>query len=222
MEKHVTLTGLSKFLENCRNIFRAKDEIITVSDLEESTREALEKATSSYQKPYGGIPKTDLASAVQTSLDNAAQVSDIPFEYGSGDKSAQQRSDAVASGRKSFACSGSTASGEKAFASGADCVASGENSSVEGSHTIAQNHSEHAGGKYNKSNKKTTGTDADKAAGSTIHSIGVGTSAINRKNAVEVMQDGKVYILGVGGYDGTNPEQATDLATILSLIYAGL
>ena len=30
------------------------------------------------------------------------------------------------------------------------------------------------------------------------------------------MQDGKHYIYGVGGYDGTNPSTAIDLATLMS------
>ena len=53
----------------------------------------------------------------------------------------------------------------------------------------------------------------------TLKSIGVGTADNARLNAVEVMGDGKVFIKGVGGYDGTNPtgkqNAGLDLATVL-------
>lgn len=50
-----------------------------------------------------------------------------------------------------------------------------------------------------------------------MHSIGIGKKETDRKNAVEVMQDGKVFIKDIGGYDGTNPTAANvkDIAAIL-------
>lgn len=78
-------------------------------------------------------------------------------------------------------------------------------SHAEGLETMTLNEGEHAEGKWNKS-----------TPGVTMFSIGCGTGAANRKNAVEVDKDGKVFILGVGGYDGTNPDEADDLATVLS------
>lgn len=86
---------------------------------------------------------------------------------------------------------------------GGSIVASGQGAHAEGINTIAQNGAEHAEGKYNKSNKKTNGTADQNAAGSTIHSVGCGDST-TRKNAFEIMQNGDVYVKGVGGYDGTN------------------
>ena len=100
-----------------------------------------------------------------------------------------------------------TASGKGAHAEGSGSTASGDCSHAEGSSTIAQNTAEHAEGKYNLSHKKTTGTAAEQAAGSTLSSVGCGTSANDRKNAIEVMQNGDVYIKDVGGYDGTNPAE---------------
>ena len=44
---------------------------IPKTDLVSAVQTSLGKADSAYQKPSGGIPKTDLASAVQTSLDKA-------------------------------------------------------------------------------------------------------------------------------------------------------
>ncbi len=106
-----------------------------------------------------------------------------------------------------------TADGNKAHAEGWQTSAAGEDSHAEGGNTQTQNRYEHAQGSYNKSNKANT-TFGN--AGNTIHSIGIGTSA-QRMNAVEVMQDGKVFVKGVGGYDGTNPTTANvkDLAAIL-------
>ena len=68
---------------------------------------------------------------------------------------------------------------------------------AEGAYTKATNEAEHAEGKYNKSNS--SGTTV------TRHSIGIGTSENDRKNAFEVMQNGDAYLYGAGGYDGTNP-----------------
>lgn len=90
---------------------------------------------------------------------------------------------------------------------------SGANSAhAEGRFTEASNMAEHACGIYNKS---TNSSDASQA---THFSIGIGTSNTNRKNAVEIMQDGKHYIYGIGGYNGTNPVESKDLATILSTV----
>ena len=38
-------------------------------------------------------------------------------------------------------------------------------------------------------------------AGNTQHSIGIGSSSI-RRNAFEIMQNGDMYVYGVGGYQG--------------------
>lgn len=81
---------------------------------------------------------------------------------------------------------------------------------IEGSYNTATNNYEHACGIYNKSTKS---SDRSK---STQFSIGIGTSNTDRKNAHEIMQDGKHYIYGLGGYDGTNPTAAIDLATLIS------
>jgi hypothetical protein len=81
---------------------------------------------------------------------------------------------------------------------------------AEGRFTEANNMAEHACGIYNKSTKS---SDASQA---THFSIGIGTANTNRKNAVEVKQNGDVYIIGVGGYDGTNSNSAQALQEILA------
>jgi len=92
------------------------------------------------------------------------------------------------------------AGGACAHAEGHTALAYGNYSHAEGAHTQTSNLYEHAQGNYNKSNP------------GTIDSIGIGDST-TRRNATEVMQDGRVYVYGVGGYDGTNPAAAQDVAT---------
>lgn len=69
--------------------------------------------------------------------------------------------------------------------------ANGDYSFAEGQNTIANNRSEHAMGEFNESNKA---SDTFGDSGNTLFSIGNGTSATNRKNALEVMQNGDIYI----------------------------
>jgi hypothetical protein len=96
------------------------------------------------------------------------------------------------------------ATANSAHAEGKLTVAKGIASHSEGQGTISNNRGEHAEGLWNKSNK------------STIHSVGIGTSDTDRKNAHEITTDGKHYILGVGNYSGTTLGGATDVATVIS------
>ena len=101
-----------------------------------------------------------------------------------------------------------------AHAEGRNTTAAGDYSHAEGFHTEANNQSEHASGKYNKSNNQ----DAN---AQTIFSIGIGTSKTDRKNAIEVLRDGRVYITGIGGYDGTNPFNSSSLQDFLNGLSGG-
>ena len=96
-----------------------------------------------------------------------------------------------------------TASGNRSHAEGANTIASGGWSHAEGLQTTAHNSYEHAEGSYNVSN---TGKTDDLE---TRHSVGIGTSSSDSKNAHEIMANGDHYIYGLGGYDGTN---ATDIS----------
>jgi hypothetical protein len=93
-----------------------------------------------------------------------------------------------------------TASGSVSHAEGYHTTAGAFGSHTEGCYTqtTSGNNYEHAQGKYNASHKKSS---AWGDAGNTLHSIGIGTSDSNRKNAVEVMQNGDVYIDRVGNYN---------------------
>ena len=94
--------------------------------------------------------------------------------------------------------------GSGAHSEGYRTIAKAGSSHAEGSYSETTGSYAHAEGKYNVSNE-----------GKTIHSVGIGSSS-KRKNAHEIMLDGKHYIYGVGGYDGTNPDSSDDLATILA------
>ena len=72
--------------------------------------------------------------------------------------------------------------------------ASGKYSIAEGYNTNAQNQSEHAFGQYNISNKIDTNFGN---SGNTLFSIGYGTSSTDKKNALELRQDGSIYIAGL-------------------------
>ena len=91
----------------------------------------------------------------------------------------------------------------------------GRASHVEGYHTFAHNNYEHAQGIYNKSVRGLSGS------ASTLSSIGIGSQMFGRKNAVEVMSDGTVYIKGIGTYDGTNPISGTnDVVSVINALTA--
>ena len=88
--------------------------------------------------------------------------------------------------------------------------ASGMYSHTEGILTQAFNEGEHANGLYNLSNVNVS-MENDTST-STLFTIGCGdiyetdsSHWLERKNAVEVMRNGAVYITGIGGYNGTNP-----------------
>ena len=111
----------------------------------------------------------------------------------------------------SNACSHAEGNETKAFgycshAEGVGTTAPGYGSHAEGEHATAQNEAEHAEGRYNKSNKSSN-TYGD--SGNTQHSIGIGASTADTKNAFEIMQNGDTYLYGVGGYDGTNATAST-------------
>ena len=123
----------------------------------------------------------------------------------SGDNSHAEGSNTTASGQCAHVeGSSTTASGEFAHAEGYNTVAAGDYSHAEGYGTVANNISEHAEGSWNISSDNT------------IFSIGDGTDTDNRSNLYEIHSDGSIFVKNVGDYDGTNAEDATDLATVLN------
>lgn len=105
--------------------------------------------------------------------------------------------------------------GLNAHAEGLRGWANGQHSHAEGVDTVTSNTAEHAEGKFNKSNKA---DGSFGSAGNTLHSIGIGTSASDKKNAFEIMQNGDAYLLGVGGYDGKNPAASKAVQQIIGAL----
>ena len=99
-----------------------------------------------------------------------------------------------------------TASGENSFAEGADTTASGDYSHAEGYYTQTTNTSEHAEGKFNVSNSNT------------ISSIGIGSTSNDRKNAFEVLNNGNIYVTGLGRYNGTSINNVDSLQNVIKNI----
>ena len=94
------------------------------------------------------------------------------------------------------------ATNNAAHAEGVHTTANGDGSHAEGWYTTAKNRAEHAEGFFNFSNSVSPSYYTE--GNNTLHSVGIGTSASDRKNALEIMQNGDIYAYGVGGYDGTN------------------
>jgi len=92
------------------------------------------------------------------------------------------------------------AGGDYSHSEGYGVLSIGEASHAEGAFTITQNQGEHAEGMFNISNSSFDGNINEM----TVHSVGVGTSDEDRKNAIEIMRSGDIFIKGIGGYDGTN------------------
>ena len=103
-----------------------------------------------------------------------------------------------------------TASGSCSHAEGSYNTASGSYSHAEGYHTEAFRSSEHAEGSYNKS------YDSDDVSVRIIHSVGIGSSFVDRKNAHEIKFNGDHYIYGLGNFDGTNSDSAQTLQTVIN------
>lgn len=114
------------------------------------------------------------------------------------------------------------AKGTYSHAEGGLTIANGGNSHAEGRFTQTLQNAEHAQGSYNKSHTDDTSDGFGTNGSRTLHSIGIGTAEDARKNAVEVMQNGDAYLLGVGNYDGVHikgENSATnDLQTLQEVI----
>lgn len=141
----------------------------------------------------------------------SSDTADGKFTHAEGNGTLAHGNSSHAEGKSSIS------NGRNSHAEGANTKTDGVASHAEGYQTRTQNRNEHAEGSFNRSNKA---SDNYGNAGNTLHSVGYGTSESNRKNALEIMQDGKVYITGVGGYDGANPTASgvKDVATLLQLL----
>ena len=97
------------------------------------------------------------------------------------------------------------ATGDNSFAAGNHNEARGANSTVIGHGLYARNTDEVALGQYNSSHVSTSGQPW-----ATKFSIGNGNSFINPSNVVEVRDNGKVFVNGIGGYAGSSSDNASN------------
>lgn len=115
----------------------------------------------------------------------------------------------------------SLAYGRGSHVEGLDNLALGLNSHAEGYLTTAAGPNSHAEGIATKTNPNVDGQHVEgrynDVETDAIKVIGCGTDGGQRCNAVEVGQDGKVFIKNVGGFSGQSrqSENPTDLATII-------
>ena len=117
----------------------------------------------------------------------------------------------VASGDYSHAEGYSTsASSVYSHAEGQGTKASGACAHAEGRYTITSNAAEHAEGQWNLS------YSGDDSSAKTIHSVGIGSSNADRKNAHEIKFNGDHYIYGLGRYNGTNSADAQTLQEVIN------
>ena len=105
------------------------------------------------------------------------------------------------------------ATNDYSHAEGYGSIASGSGSHAEGVYTKASNIGEHAEGRFNFSHS--SNSSAVGLSTNTMHSVGIGSSEGDRKNAHEIMQDGKHYVYGIGGYFGYDINESEDLATVI-------
>ena len=125
---------------------------------------------------------------------------------------------AVANGKYAHAEGWVTnAKGEVSHAEGQNTRAHQIGSHSEGNNTDAQGAYSHAEGLGTKTHPDVAGQHVEgyyNKETDSLKIIGCGTSGEDRKNAIEVTQDGRVFVKGIGNYDGTSLE-AVDLKTAL-------
>ena len=114
-------------------------------------------------------------------------VASSPYAHAEGDQTQATASSSHSEGY------GTRASGYASHAEGGSTVASGSFTHAGGEHTKATNYAEQAIGYYNKSTYVNNGQWKGDSE-STLFSVGNGTSESDRKNALEIKQDGTVLV----------------------------
>ena len=107
--------------------------------------------------------------------------------------------------------------GEASHAEGNNTRAIGEASHAEGNNTETNGLYSHAEGLGTKTKEGIIGQHAEgyyNAETDSVLVVGCGTSDEDRKNALEVTQDGRIFAKGLGNYDGISLE-ASDLKAVI-------
>lgn len=234
--KYISLTGLSRFFEDLKNWMPWKkgtgdgavkggkgtsnmtasgDGSVAFGDAGSTNCAIIAPNNGSIATGYAGSNSRITASGRASHAEGVAENEGYITASGAGShaEGSADEFNIIASGEGSHAEGYTSWIDEYA----GNIVASGFGSHAEGIATLAQSDGEHAEGRWNVSHIKTDGdTEAEDRAGTTQHSVGVG-SYNSRKNAFEIMQNGDTYIKGVGTYDGTNPTSGTnDVATVIA------
>ena len=143
----------------------------------------------------------------------------------SGKNSHAEGNQTTASGKNSHAeGSQTTASGENSHTEGYKNTASGAGSHVEGGQNEAIGYQSHVEGLRNKAftanehaegmcNKSYDSTDVTVRV---IHSVGIGSSTNDRKNAHEIKVNGDHYVYGLGNFNGANSADAQTLQEVIN------
>ncbi len=197
---HVTTEQIKEYAQPDLSGYATKAEIPSTEGLLTETEADGKYATKAEIEGIGGVGKPGEGK-------DAEIFNDYTNNQATGKWSHAEGGETIADGDYSHAEGYATAAnGYSSHAEGSSTTASGANSHAEGNNTQAQNDVEHAEGSYNKSNATTR------------HSVGIGTSDDDRKNAFEIMANGDIYVYGLGGYDGTNAldEAAKTLQTVLA------
>ena len=148
-------------------------------------------ASNQYAHAEGAVTTS---SEFASHAEGRSTVAEASAAHAEGNSTKASGTDSHAEGTNTIA------SGTASHAEGNITKASGDFTHSEGFQTIAQNKSEHAEGHYNVSHKV---SDTYGNAGNTQHTIGIGGDSKSRKNAFEIMQNGDMYVLGIGGYQGS-------------------
>lgn len=120
---------------------------------------------------------------------------------------------------------GGIAKGESSHVEGVGCIAYGNGSHAEGFRNLVNGNYAHGEGYCNQAlgNYSHVEGKYNHYVSDAISTIGIGTSDNNRSNAIIVMENGDIYVKGVGGYTGTNVGNGmTPLQTILSSVSGGI
>lgn len=149
-------------------------------------KETIASGSRSHAEGQSTVASGDMSHAEGNSTEAVGKYSHAEGYSSSADANASHAEgySTTASGDSSHAEGWkSTAKGKRSHAEGSETYAGGHYSHTEGLGTKTTNEAEHASGKYNKS-----------TSGSTLFSVGNGTSDTNRKNVFEVTSEGNVYI----------------------------
>lgn len=169
-----------------------------------------------YMSITGGNYTDNTISGLPTLTSEKYQHAEGLGTIASGGASHAEGHKTLASGGRSHAEGyNTTASGNASHAEGSSTTASGQHSHAEGQYTVSDGHRSHAEGQYTQTNNATEhaegyynyshrGSNVYGYLGNTQHSIGIGDSESNRKNALEIMQNGDMYVYGIGSYDGSD------------------